>query len=173
MITKEKIRTGLENGVVKLITNPTFETGTVCQIGANWFYFGGETADNMCPDEYIAKIPTDDIVRSIYDVLEDFKNSGEFMDEYLYYDRVLDESMPEHLSYAVSCYYSDDDYGAVYLFPTEDEAKSFLEETVNSTAQLHPGCTKLEKMNGMGGYVFIETKVDKFFANFQVCKIYR
>lgn len=169
MITKEKIRTGLENGVVKLITNPTFETGTVCQIGANWFYFGGETADNMCPDEYIAKIPTDDIVRSIYDVLEDFKNSGEFMDEYLYYDRVLDESMPEHLSYAVSCYYSDDDYGAVYLFPTEDEAKSFLEETVNSTAQLHPKSDKFMTSNRLYGSIAVGT----LFANFHVCIIYR
>ena len=173
MITKEKIKMGLENGVVKLITNPTFETGTVCQIGANWFYFGGETADNMCPDEYIAKIPTGDIVRSIYDVLEDFKNSGEFMDEYLYYDRVLDESVSEHQSYAVSCYYSDDDYGAVYIFPTEDDAKSFLEETVNSTAQLYPGCFKFIGMDGLYGGVSDKVNNYDFIAQFKVCKIYR
>ena len=172
MITKEKIKMGLENGIVKLITNPTFETGTVCQIGENWFYFGGDTADNMSPDEYIAKIPTDDIVRSIYDVLEDFKNSGELIDEYLYYDRLLDESIPVAPSYAVSCFYADEDYGATYLCDTEDEARKMLGEVVKETAESHPGCRKFKEPGGLFGRIDINTSEDKFHALFQVCRLY-
>lgn len=40
-ITKEEIKNGLRKGFVKLVTDPNMESGTVCQIGDNWFYFGG------------------------------------------------------------------------------------------------------------------------------------
>ena len=51
MITKEKIKAGLHEGAVRLITDPNMESGTVCQIGELWFYFGGETAEDMTPQE--------------------------------------------------------------------------------------------------------------------------
>ena len=172
MITKEKIKMGLADGVVKLVTNPTFETGTVCQIGENWFYFGGETADDMSPDEYIAKIPTSDIVREIYDVLDDFKNSGEFMDEYLYYDRVLDESASLTPNYAVSCSYSDEDYATIYLFQTEMEAKEFLKTTLESTAQLYPESRKFETSDGLYGSLLSASAEDHYHAVFQIGKLY-
>lgn len=72
MITREMLRLGLERGLVKLIVDPNMESGTVCQIGDNWFYFGGATAEEMGPHEYKNTIPIDDIINEIFEVLVSF-----------------------------------------------------------------------------------------------------
>lgn len=40
MITKEKIKSGIRDGIIKFVVDPNAESGTVCQIGDWWFYFG-------------------------------------------------------------------------------------------------------------------------------------
>ena len=94
VITKEKIKAGLRDGVVRLITDPNMESGTVCQIGEFWFYFGGETAEDMAPEEYMKCVPIDDITNEIFDALDSFKKDG-FEDEYEYYNEIL-ENVMEH-----------------------------------------------------------------------------
>lgn len=92
MITKEMIRTQYEKGIVSLIVDPNMESGTVCKIGENWFYFGGLTAEEMSPEEYASNVPQSDIIDEIFDALHAFKDDG-FGDEYSYYESVLLENL--------------------------------------------------------------------------------
>lgn len=89
MITKKKIEDGIREGLVTFEVDPNMECGTVCRIGDWWFYFGGLSAEEMNPSEYIACTPQEDIVREIFDTLDDFRNDEELRDEYDYYDHVL------------------------------------------------------------------------------------
>lgn len=83
IITKTMIKKGYEQNLINLIKCP-FGDGIVCQIGDNFFYFGGETADEYNdPIAFQKDIPEDTILSDIYLVLCDFKT--EFSDEYLYY----------------------------------------------------------------------------------------
>ena len=74
--------------------------GTVCQIGEHWFYFGGLTADEMTPEEYLQNVPMEDIVSEIYDTLLSLKDADEAGDwtEYLYYEAFLKEQFKEKSS---------------------------------------------------------------------------
>ena len=91
MITKEMITAGYQSGIVKIVDSPN-DDGAVCQIGDNWFYFGGQTAEEYTAKEYKRFVPEKDIVNEIFDALDDFKDSGEeFDDEYLYYELYLNE----------------------------------------------------------------------------------
>lgn len=83
------VRSGLANGLVRLITDPNMERGTVCSIGELWFYFGGLTAEEMSPEEYRKNIPIEDISREIVETLEDFANDESFAEEYSYYLSIL------------------------------------------------------------------------------------
>lgn len=65
------------------------ESGTICRIGDGWFYFGGLTAEEMNPDEYLANVPMEDIAREIYETLNEFSHDEELRDEYEYYKSVL------------------------------------------------------------------------------------
>ena len=89
MITKSKIRSGIREHLVKFDVDPNVESGTVCQIGDSWFYFGGQTAEELDPEAYLAAVPEDDIVNEIFGTLEDFRRDEELRDEYDYYDAVL------------------------------------------------------------------------------------
>lgn len=89
MITKHKILSGINEHLVSFVVDPNMEYGTVCQIGDSWFYFGGVTAEEMSPEEYLSNIPIEDIVQEIFDVLDDFRKDEELKDEYDYYDVVL------------------------------------------------------------------------------------
>lgn len=89
MITKKKIEDGIRERLVTFEVDPNMGCGTVCRIGDWWFYFGGLSAVEMNPSEYIAYTPREDIVREIFDTLDDFRNDEELRDEYDYYDRVL------------------------------------------------------------------------------------
>lgn len=89
MITKEKIRSGMENNLVSFCTDPNMGAGTVCKIGDYWFYFGGVAAEKMNPDEYFNNVPLADIVDEVFDTLEEFRKDPDLIVEYDYYDRVL------------------------------------------------------------------------------------
>lgn len=87
MITYDMVKNGYEQGHIKLIESPNGD-GVVCQIGDNWFYFGGATAEEYKDAELFKNdIPKEDIIKEIFDVLEEF--STEFEDEYLYYEGFL------------------------------------------------------------------------------------
>lgn len=99
MITKEMVRDGIRNGSIRFVTDPNMEAGTVCQIGEHWIYFGGETAEGMQPEDYLRAVPMEDIVNEVFDVLEDFRRSGDtFGDEYAYYEAYLIERMEPNIA---------------------------------------------------------------------------
>ncbi len=89
MITKQLIKNGIRAKLIQFVVDPNMESGTVCQIGDNWFYFGGLTAEELNPEEYLSCVPEDDIVSEIFDTLDDFRKDEEFKDEYEYYEAVL------------------------------------------------------------------------------------
>lgn len=89
MITENLIRDGIRAKLVEFVVDPNMEKGTVCQIGDSWFYFGGETAEELSPSEYVSEVPMEDITREIFEVLEEFRNDEEMKDEYNYYESVL------------------------------------------------------------------------------------
>ena len=94
MITLDMLEESIRNGKIRLVTDPNMERGTVCQIGDFWFYFGGETAEEMGPEEYRQNVPEEDIAREVFDVLKCFKQDGEmFQDEYDYYEAYLREGV--------------------------------------------------------------------------------
>lgn len=91
LITKEMIKKGYNQNLIKLILSP-HNDGIVCQIGDNWFYFGGQTAEEFDDvEEYKSVMLTSDIIKDIYEVLKEFKT--EFEDEYLYYYAYLKENL--------------------------------------------------------------------------------
>lgn len=90
MITKEMIREGLNERLIRLVPDPNGCDGTVCKIEDGWFYFGGQEAERMTPEEYLACVPEVDIINEIFDTLEDFRKHPDcFEDEYEYYESVL------------------------------------------------------------------------------------
>ena len=92
MITLDMVEESIRNGKIRLVTDPNMERGTVCQIGDFWFYFGGETAEEMGPEEYRQNVPAVDIAREVFDVLKCFQqDGGMFLDEYDYYEAYLRE----------------------------------------------------------------------------------
>lgn len=91
MITLNMVKEGYEREIIKLIASPHAD-GVVCSIGDNWFYFGGMTAEECkTPEEYTTNVPQEDIVREIFDVLNDFSTQDEFENEYYYYMFYLQE----------------------------------------------------------------------------------
>lgn len=90
MITLAMVEAGYKTPfpLIQLIPSPNAD-GVVCKIGDYWFYFGGEAAEGETPESYIANVPEDMIIREIHDVLEDFRRSPEYADEYAYYEAFL------------------------------------------------------------------------------------
>ena len=98
MVNESVIKEGIRKGVIKFVLDPNGDgkTGTVCQIGENWFYFGGLTAEQSSPDEYVENVPEEDIVREVLETVLSFKTSGkELEDEYIYYALYLKEKLSE------------------------------------------------------------------------------
>lgn len=88
-ITRSMVANGYKKGVIYLMSSPNDDCIAAC-IGDNWFYFAGMENETMTPEEYKAEYTVDEIVYSIYSVLDsDFKT--EFEDEYLYYYYYLKE----------------------------------------------------------------------------------
>lgn len=97
MITKSIIRNAIRENIIQFVVDPNMESGTVCQIGDNWFYFGGMTAEDMTPQEYLEAIPMDDIISEVFDALEGFRQESEADEddcEYAYYEAYLKEHLP-------------------------------------------------------------------------------
>lgn len=94
-ITKRMLELGYEQGIVRLELEELSCAETICKIGDNWFYFGGELAEELSPEEYVKAVPKEDLLQEIITVLEDFKT--EFPDEYLYYYYYLKENIAETL----------------------------------------------------------------------------
>lgn len=84
-LSEEEIFAALRDGRIRLITDPNMGSGTVCQIGGNWLYFGGQTAEEMTPEAYRRCVPEEDIAREITEVLADCRRHSQFIDEYRYY----------------------------------------------------------------------------------------
>lgn len=94
MITKEMVRSGLNQGVIRLVKEtPELERGTMCSIGEYKFYFGEELTEDLSPEEYKRVVPFEDVVREIFETLEAFRLTQGFSDEYGYYEAVLRESL--------------------------------------------------------------------------------
>jgi len=98
VITKNIIRSGISQGVIRFITEPGnikagIETGTVCAIGDYWFYFGGQTAEDETPDEFLKNADWGEVIDDIFTVLEDFRTNDSFEDEYRYYEAFLNEQL--------------------------------------------------------------------------------
>lgn len=92
-ITKQMISDGIDKNIIQFIIDPNMGAGTVCSIGEYWFYFGGLTAEELNPAQYIADVPKEDIVNGIYDVLKDFKNDPDSETEFAYYYAFLKENL--------------------------------------------------------------------------------
>lgn len=106
MITKDLVVKGYDVGLIKLIISP-HDDGIACQIGDNWFYSGGMTAEEYDSVEaYIADFPRETIIDEIFEALSSFKEDGdmgeiEIAEEYAYYDMYLHEQIealvPDHV----------------------------------------------------------------------------
>lgn len=117
MITKEKIAQGLKSGVIRLAIDPNMESGTVCFIGSSWFYFGGETAAEMNPHEFLKAVPQEDVVNEIYDTLQEFAEDEDLGDEYLYCDAILDSMIVSEDSTSASReFYVDTPMGKLKVY---------------------------------------------------------
>ena len=94
MITLDMVKAGYEAGLINLVDGRRYSgDGVVCSIGDNWFYFGGQTAEEYTDvEKYKSDIPKGDIIQSIFEVLEQFSTADGFEDEYLYYESVLREN---------------------------------------------------------------------------------
>lgn len=90
-ITKDMIREGIESGKVRFITDPNMESGTVAAIGANWFYFGGGTAEDEEPEEFLKHADMEEVINDIWETMESFRESDP-EGEYEYYRLCLDTS---------------------------------------------------------------------------------
>lgn len=94
MITRENVSAGIDAGIIRFAIDPNMESGTVCQIGDCWFYFGGHTAEGMNPEEYLRVVAKCELVQEVYETLDSFRESGEELeDEYRYYDAYLAERL--------------------------------------------------------------------------------
>lgn len=91
MITKELLKQGLENKVIRLKIDPNMEHGTVAEIGNYWFYFGGRAAEELNPDEYRKTVTDEKMADVLYDALEELKEDVSET-EYAYYEAVLREA---------------------------------------------------------------------------------
>lgn len=92
MITKDLIARGLDEGIIRFVIDPNMEHGTVCQIGEYWFYFGGSTAEELNPAEYLSAVAKCELAQEVYETLESFRKDGaELADVYRYYEAYLNE----------------------------------------------------------------------------------
>ena len=89
MITEKQIEKGYQNGVITLETNPQDE-GTVARIGEYWFYFDWQNANTLSLSEYKKETSEQEIVRHIFDTLDDMHMENP--DEYAYYEAILIEN---------------------------------------------------------------------------------
>ena len=100
LITKKMVQDGIEKELIRFIADPDEMTGTVCEIGEEWFHFGAATEDNLSPDDYLATTESGDIVESVFQTLNDMREGDDFSDEYAYYESFLRLGLRKRLSRA-------------------------------------------------------------------------
>lgn len=93
MITKNMVRVGIEKDLIRFVPDPNEMTGTVCEIGDEWFYFGDTDAEKKSPEEFLAETETVDIVGSVFQTLNDMREMEDFSDEYAYYESVIRDGL--------------------------------------------------------------------------------
>lgn len=126
MISKEMIKQGIEQGVIKFIVDPNMNNRTVCRIGEGWFYFGGVTAEAMNPEEYLKEVPIEDIVNKICEVLKD-NSCGIFEYERKYYETYLVKTLNlDRTVYAVAEHYEDSLIQIKKCFHSCSEAQEYM-----------------------------------------------
>lgn len=88
MITKKMIELAYEEGIIELINT---SGGVACQIGNNFFFFGGTAAEEMNAAEFQLAIPEDVIIDDILTTLNSFNTSlyPVNREEYMYYEQYL------------------------------------------------------------------------------------
>lgn len=91
MITREQIETGIQQKIVRFIVDPNMRHGTVCEIGEHWFYFGGETAEEENPEQFLRNSDMSDVVNSVVEALRGIEELDDY--EYGYYEAVLKENL--------------------------------------------------------------------------------
>lgn len=92
-ITKQEILEGLDRGIVRLVTDPNMDYGTVAEIGGSWFYFDGMLAEDKTPEEYLRDVPKEEAARKICEALQGFENERDWDGEWDYYRAFLDEHL--------------------------------------------------------------------------------
>lgn len=93
-ITKDMIISGIKAKLVTFELDPNWiypNVGTVCKIGDSWFYFGGVTAEESSPKDYVKNVPIEEIADEIFSTLESYRIDGDedLKDEYFYYWKIL------------------------------------------------------------------------------------
>lgn len=93
MITYDMIEKGYDQEIIKLAQD-SFHC-TVCKIGEYYFYFGGMITEELTPAQMIEYISKENILSSIFETLEAFRedDTGYFEDEYAYYESYLKENL--------------------------------------------------------------------------------
>jgi len=100
MITIEMIDKGIKQGIIRIDDTSIFQRYSVrigipipiCRIGEYWFYFAGQEGEEcLSSTNYLLDNKREDIVKKIYDALNDLKY--ESYDEYCYYEWILKESI--------------------------------------------------------------------------------
>lgn len=69
MTNASTIREAIRDGVIRLITDPIMEFGTVAAIGDTWFYFGGELAEELSPNDYLLTVGEETVASEIAEVV--------------------------------------------------------------------------------------------------------
>lgn len=145
MISKEMIKEGLHNGVVKLVADPIMESGTVCRIGELYFYFGGSEAEASAPEQYQKNVSEDDLVESIYEALESFRLDWfeGSQDEYQYYESYLKENDMKRRSLWIRL--------GIMLEISEEEGQILLGENKQQAEELLKQLIILKHFHAEGG----------------------
>lgn len=89
MITKNMIRDGINEDLIRFIPDPESATGTVCEIGSNWFHFGNYIAENELPEEFLYYEDKDEIVDDIWETLNGFREDESCAETYGYYESYI------------------------------------------------------------------------------------
>ncbi len=101
MITKDDVRRGFDHGAV-IFKNAKSLYGmdeVACCIGHkgwnfNWFYFGGQDAENTTPSRFIESVGLDNVMCMVANTLNDcIREIDE--EEYAFYEAVLAECRKE------------------------------------------------------------------------------
>ena len=108
--TANLITLGIRQNLVRFAADPYADTGTICRIGDDWFYFGGKTAAKTAPETYLKTVGIDKAVQQITEALIDLAHDNP--KEYRYYIHYLENHLhlsPSHPWAEIRCNYMDEE----------------------------------------------------------------